>query len=58
MVPGTGKECIVSNQYETINTLWIVSHLKAFLQSCLFLNEKAQECFLAEDLPGNIMFPA
>lgn len=46
MVPGTGKERIVSNQYETINTLWIVSHLKAFLQSCLLLNGKAQESFV------------
>ena len=34
-------------------TLWTLLRLKAFLWSCLPLEESTQECLLAEDLAGD-----
>lgn len=48
----TGKECIVSNQHETIsNILWTVLHLKTFLWT-----EPEAACFWIGRPPGSKYF--
>lgn len=58
----TGKECIVTNQHETIsNASWTVLHSETFLWTkpeAVFFNGKAQKCFLTKDLSWEQIFPA
>lgn len=57
MVPGTGKERIVSNQYETINI--VDSFTLESISSELFAFEwEGPGKFCLNTWPGNIMFPA